>query len=183
VDCKRIRIKGQVGDYWPFGVNVNNGIEIVPGTIGGGFNNFPEHANPYYGTIKVSHCEFINTDSAFSFGGTIIDSKVFFYRNTLHHAGTWFGGDFSNTKIFMFCNTWENTKPWGTISITQGLQSIAGYYFYDPHGPIPELSDWWVFCNTFEDITDPLTTIYIEDWGDIVYSDPRVELHLHNNKH
>ncbi|MFX0079003.1 MAG: hypothetical protein ACFE8O_07135 [Candidatus Hermodarchaeota archaeon] len=176
VDCKRIRIEGKVGNYWPFGVNVNNGIQIAPGTIGGEFNNFPEHANPYYGTIKVSHCEFINTDSAFSLGGTIIDSKILFYRNTLHHAGTWFGGDFSNSRIFMFCNTWENIK-WGTVSITQGLQSVAGYYFYDPHGTIPELSDWWIFCNTFEGITNLLDSIYLED-----LVDPGIALHLHCNR-
>lgn len=184
-NCKRIRIEGLVGtpeEYPPFGVNVNNGIQFLPGVVGNSdWGNFPEHANPFYGTIKVSHCEFINVDSGFSLGGTIVDSTILFYRNTLFHSGTWFGGDFSNTKILMFCNTWENIK-WGTVWIIQGLQSVAGYYFFDPHGPIPELSDWWIFCNTFEGITDPITTILIEDWVDMIYGDPRVALHLHCNK-
>ena len=176
VDCKRIRIEGRVGDYLPFGVNVNNGIQLLPGVVGGWLGNFPEHANPFYGKIKVSHCEFINPDSGFSVGGTIVDSKILFYCNTLHHSGTWFGGDFSNTKILMFCNTWENIK-WGTVSIIQGLQSVVGYYFYDAHGPIPDLSDWYIFCNIFEGIADPMSTIIIEDWVD-----PGVAVHLHCNR-
>ena len=180
INCKRIRIEGKVGDYHNFGVNINNGIQLMAGIVSGSFD-FPEHANPFYGTISVSHCEFINPDCAFSVGGTIVDSKILFYRNTLHHAGTYFIGDLSNTKILMFCNTWENIHYY-TVYIMQGMQSVMGYFFYDPHGPLPDLSDFWIFCNTFEGLEDPLSMIILEDYADLVYGEPTIALHLHCNK-
>jgi hypothetical protein len=57
-----------------------------------------------------------------------------------------------------------------------------GYFFFDPHGPIPDLSDWWIFCNTFEGVVDPLSAIILYDYVLDATGDPGVALHLFCNK-
>jgi hypothetical protein len=160
VYCTRVRIEGLVGEF-AWGINVNNGLQLLPGVVAppGGF---AEYFNPFYGTILVTNCEFINPDAGFVFAGSMVDSTILFYKNRLYQSGTGFLGDFSNSKILLFGNSWENIIY--AIWMEQAVGWSSSY--------IPELSKLWVFCNTFDGVEDPMDVIIVYDYG--LWEDPPV---------